>query len=39
MPNNDFLLSIQSHYHQFTKAEKKVADYVLRNPKKYCSCL
>lgn len=34
MPNNDFLLSIQSHYHQFTKAEKKVADYVLRNPKK-----
>ena len=34
MSNSDFLLSIQSHYNQFTKAEKKVADFVLKNPKK-----
>ena len=31
--NNDFLLSIQSAYPSLTKAEKKVADYILQNSK------
>lgn len=30
----DFLTKIRSAYNQFTKAEKKVADYILQNPKK-----
>jgi len=30
----DFLTSIKSFYNQFTKAEKKVADYILANPRK-----
>lgn len=31
--NNDFLLGIQSVYPSLTKAEKKVADYILQNSK------
>lgn len=31
--NNDFLLGIQSVYPALTKAEKKVADYILQNSK------
>lgn len=31
---SDFLIKIRSTYNQFTKAEKKVADYILQNPKK-----
>lgn len=34
MANGNFILSIQAMYNQFTKAEKKVADFVLKNPKK-----
>ena len=30
----DFLTKIKLAYNQFTKAEKKVADYILQNPKK-----
>ncbi len=30
----DYLTKIRSVYNQFTKAEKKVADYILENPKK-----
>lgn len=30
----DYLSKIRSAYNQFTKAEKKVADYILRYPKK-----
>ena len=30
----DFLLKIRGGYNQFTKAEKKVADYILSSPKK-----
>lgn len=30
----DFLVKIRAAYNQFTKAEKKVADYILSNPKK-----
>jgi len=33
MANGDFLSSIQASYGHFTKAEKKVADYILKNPK------
>lgn len=29
----DFLTKIKAAYNQFTKAEKKVADYILQNPK------
>lgn len=29
----DFLVKIRTAYNQFTKAEKKVADYILQNPK------
>lgn len=29
----DFLIKIRAAYNQFTKAEKKVADYILQNPK------
>lgn len=29
----DFLTRIRAAYNQFTKAEKKVADYILQNPK------
>lgn len=31
---SDFLAKIRTMYNQFTKAEKKVADFVLKNPKK-----
>jgi DNA-binding MurR/RpiR family transcriptional regulator len=31
--NGDFLVKIQNTYPHFTKAEKKVADYILNNPK------
>lgn len=34
MANGEFILKINSRYNLFTKAEKKVADYVLQNPKK-----
>lgn len=34
MNNNNFLLQIQASYNQFTKAEKKVADYVIKNQSK-----
>lgn len=34
--NNDFLLNIQSIYPSLTKAEKKVADYILQNPQSVC---
>ena len=30
---NDFISNIKSSYNQFTKAEKKVADFILVNPK------
>lgn len=33
MYNTNIILQIQSEYNQFTKAEKKVADYVLQNKK------
>lgn len=33
MDSHNFLLKIQSFYNQFTKAEKKVADYILKEPK------
>ena len=29
----DFLVKIRTAYNQFTKAEKKVADYILQNPR------
>lgn len=29
----DFLTKIRAEYNQFTKAEKKVADYILQNPR------
>ena len=29
----DFLVKIRGEYNQFTKAEKKVADYILASPK------
>ncbi len=29
----DFLIKVKAAYNQFTKAEKKVADYVMQNPK------
>lgn len=31
---DDYITKIRSAYNQFTKAEKKVADYILENPKK-----
>ena len=31
--NPDIFTSIRSHYNVFTKAEKKVADFVLENPR------
>lgn len=31
--DGDFLIKVRSAYNQFTKAEKKVADYILQNPK------
>jgi DNA-binding MurR/RpiR family transcriptional regulator len=34
MNRSDFILKINSHYNLFTKAERKVADFVLQNPKK-----
>ncbi len=34
MANGEFILKINSRYSLFTKAEKKVADYVIQNPKK-----
>jgi DNA-binding MurR/RpiR family transcriptional regulator len=34
MAENEFLLQIHSAYPSLTKAEKKVADYVLKDPKK-----
>nr|WP_319487552.1 MurR/RpiR family transcriptional regulator [uncultured Caproiciproducens sp.] len=34
MANGEFVLKIKSRYNLFTKAEKKVADYVLKDPKK-----
>ncbi|MBE6830235.1 MAG: MurR/RpiR family transcriptional regulator [Ruminococcaceae bacterium] len=34
MASGEFILKINSRYNLFTKAEKKVADYVLQNPKK-----
>lgn len=34
MDNRSFTLKIRASYNQFTKAEKKVADYILENPKK-----
>lgn len=30
----DFLIKVRSAYNQFTKAEKKVADYILQDPRK-----
>ena len=35
----DFLVKMRTVYNQFTRAEKKVADYILQNPKKCCLCL
>lgn len=32
--SKEFLTKIKSSSNQFTKAEKKVADFVLQNPKK-----
>ena len=32
--SKEFLTKIKSSLNQFTKAEKKVADFVLQNPKK-----
>ena len=29
----DFLVKMRTAYNQFTKAEKKVADYILQNPR------
>ena len=29
----DFLIKVRAVYNQFTKAEKKVADYILQHPK------
>lgn len=34
MDDRNFILKIQASYNQLTKAEKKVADFVLKNPKK-----
>lgn len=34
MNYSDFLLKINSRYNLFTKAERKVADFVLQNPRK-----
>jgi DNA-binding MurR/RpiR family transcriptional regulator len=34
MNHGEFILKINSRYNLFTKAERKVADYVLENPKK-----
>ncbi len=34
MGHGDFILKLNSRYNLFTKAERKVADYVLQNPKK-----
>ncbi|QEY33634.1 MurR/RpiR family transcriptional regulator [Caproiciproducens galactitolivorans] len=34
MASGEFILKINSRYNLFTKAERKVADYVLQNPKK-----
>lgn len=31
---DDYITKIRSAYNQFTKAERKVADYILENPKK-----
>ena len=31
---SDFLAKVHTMYNQFTKAEKKVADFILQNPKK-----
>lgn len=31
--SGDFLTKIRAEYNQFTKAEKKVADYILQNPR------
>ena len=33
MYNSNIILQIQATYNQLTKAEKKVADYVLQNKK------
>lgn len=33
MDNTNFILQVQTSYNQFTKAEKKVADYVIKNQK------
>ena len=30
----DFLVKIRGTYNQFTKAEKKVADFITENPEK-----
>ena len=30
----DFLTRIRSSYNQFTKAERRVADFILQNPNK-----
>ena len=30
----DYLTKIRSAYNQFTRAEKRVADFILENPKK-----
>ena len=38
MYNSNIILQIQATYNQLTKAEKKVADYVLQNKKSY-TCL
>ena len=34
MSHGDFILKVNSRYNLLTKAERKVADYVLQNPKK-----
>lgn len=39
MYNSNIILQIQATYNQLTKAEKKVADYVLQNKKKSYTCL
>ena len=31
---SDFLAKVHTMYNQFTKAEKKVADFILQNPKR-----
>ena len=33
MEQNHFIQSIEENYHSLTKVEKKVADYVLQNPR------